>query len=898
MLAPRVAGALAAGATIVTPNRRLARHLTLAYDEGERARGMAAWPAARILPWSAWLDSLWQHAIATTALPAPLAPAASRYLWQSIVRQSTTPLLDAVGAADDAARAYALFLAWRDPREIWPPWPQRSVSPDVASFTRWTQRYRAALSQQDAIDAADLADLLTQNARAIASEADALLYGFLRWTPQQRRLVSALQAAGAAIEESQPPQHAETRRSRVECASPSLEIEAALRFARARVGKGSARVAIVVPALAARRTEIAALAEEILCPQLLDPLVPEAPRPYGISLGAPLSAVTMIATALDLMALGAGAIDATAASALVRSPYLPDADATWHRRARCERTWRDQGRRKLGWNGIVGTLGEHDPALAKRWRGHPPPRERGDARAWVRAWSDWLARIGWPGERASSSSEWQAREAFSRLLDAFAKISPVAQSMSAAEAHAALRDLADASPFQPEGGVPPVQILGVREAAGIPFDAIWLAGFDASAWPPPVEPNPFLPLAWQRDHEVPAASAARTLTFSEAITAALCAATPEIIASHARVDGEAGLAPSPLTVDWPLVPDPAPDALSRRADALAAQRAFALREWRDDAARQLPAGSDARGGTGVIESQSACPFQAFARYRLRTEAWPPPGEGLTPLERGNLLHDALCAFWTDVRDSTRLSVLDDAALDSRIAAAATAARAQLAPARWRSLPPAVAACETNCLARSMRSWLDDFERPRPPFTVTATEKTTTLALGGINLRVRIDRVDHLDGGGIAIVDYKSGQAPSLGSWFAPRPSGTQIGIYALAERAYTPTQSVRAAAYAKLKAGEQDAIGIAADNEAWPKLRTIEPRANASASTRIPFETWSQIENEWRRVLTALAEEFRGGVARVDPRVQACNRCDLQSLCRIQALAVTPTPIAQLDDVD
>jgi hypothetical protein len=199
----------------------------------------------------------------------------------------------------------------------------------------------------------------------------------------------------------------------------------------------------------------------------------------------------------------------------------------------------------------------------------------------------------------------------------------------------------------------------------------------------------------------------------------------------------------------------------------------------------------------------------------------------------------------------------------------------------------------------MRSWIDDIERPRPPFAVISTEKATTLALGGIQLRVRIDRIDHLEGGGIAIVDYKSGQAPSLASWFAPRPSGTQIGLYTLAERAAVPTQNVRAAAYAKLKAGEQDAIGIAADEEAWPKLRTVaRPRANAGASTRIPFETWAAIEDEWRRVLTALAEEFRGGAARVDPRPQACNRCDLQSLCRIQALAVTPTPIAQLDDVD
>ena len=61
--------ALAAGATVVTPNRRLARALVALYDQGERGAGRMAWPAARVLPWDAWLPALWGEAQAAGAVP-------------------------------------------------------------------------------------------------------------------------------------------------------------------------------------------------------------------------------------------------------------------------------------------------------------------------------------------------------------------------------------------------------------------------------------------------------------------------------------------------------------------------------------------------------------------------------------------------------------------------------------------------------------------------------------------------------------------------------------------------------------------------------------------------------------------------------------------------------------
>ena len=70
MFESRLLAALAAGSTVVTPNKRLARTLVATYDNAQRSAGRRAWPAARALPWSAWLEQLWNDVLAHDALPS------------------------------------------------------------------------------------------------------------------------------------------------------------------------------------------------------------------------------------------------------------------------------------------------------------------------------------------------------------------------------------------------------------------------------------------------------------------------------------------------------------------------------------------------------------------------------------------------------------------------------------------------------------------------------------------------------------------------------------------------------------------------------------------------------------------------------------------------------------
>ncbi|HVO87372.1 MAG TPA: PD-(D/E)XK nuclease family protein, partial [Casimicrobiaceae bacterium] len=577
-----------------------------------------------------------------------------------------------------------------------------------------------------------------------------------------------------------------------------------------------------------------------------------------------------------------GRIATTDAAALVRSPYIPEASQRWAARAMAERTWREQGRHDVSFADVARTLAKYDASLSARWQSvGSPSRAARTPRAWVESWSQWLAALGWPGERSLDSSEWQLREAFTALLVEFIGLGSVTGTLDARSAVSALRAIASERLFQPQSGEPRIRILGVLEAAGLDFDALWLADFAAERWPAAPAPNAFLSIAWQRERLLPRSSGAIELAFAQRLTRGFAAAAPEVVASCARVAREAEQTPSPLFAQWPAL-DAMPARHARFADSVAA-RAHAL-PWRDDLAPTLPAGTELRGGTGLVESQSACPFQAFTRYRLRAEGWPAPGEGLTPIERGILLHNALAAFWTAVRDSGTLARLDEVALDARIDEAVATAIDAFAKPRWRALAPVIAGSEHARIASCIRSWLA-IERERPPFAVRAIERGTSLVLGGLKLAFRIDRIDALDDEGIAIIDYKSGKGKPPSEWFAERPAGTQIGLYALAERANAPTRNVRALAYAQLKAGEVRVHGLASDPQAWPQLPT------PARAREVPFEDWATLQSQWAERLDAIAREFREGRAEVSPRNgQACGQCDLQSFCRIRALGEEATP--------
>jgi ATP-dependent helicase/nuclease subunit B len=882
---PALHTALVEGAIVVTPNRRLARFLHREFDVAQRATGRATWPTPTILPYPNWLESSWDDAILADAVidaALLLTPAQAAILWRRVVDADGVSLLDPHGAAMLAAEAWMLVHAWGAGGESWRAWRGAPDETDDASiFVRWAEQYLAALRRADARDLAQVPEVLaTITGRADRRRGAVVMAGFVELTPQQERLCAALVATGVDVRrlDTLPAPH--SKPCRITAATPRDELVAALGWARAHVvQQPAARIGIVVEDLAQRRNEVLALAEDILCPGAILPGAAVSSLPFEISLGVELASVPLVATALDLISLAESGLAAGAAAVLLRSPYLPAADQSWAQRAGIEREWLDGGRREVTLGEAIAALATRSPELAQRWRSGRDALRRAlpaSPREWADAWRAWLVAAGWPGSRPLDSGEYQAREAWERVLGQFASLGAVAPRLEAARAIEALRALLHDTVFQPEGSAAPIEILGVLEGTGLTFDVLWVAGLAADRWPPGPVPNPLLPIAWQRERNVPRASAKRELKYAEILTSRFAQAATEVVFSSAASADDHELSPSALVLHYPEAPLAAHAQPWWRAIAASA----ALETLADDRAPPLAAGSSAPGGSGIVASQSDCPFQAVARHRLGAEPWPRPLTGLSRRERGSLVHAALAAFWSAVEHRAALLDLDPATLAARIDAAVQSGLAELPQARWQSVPLLVRKGEARRLASVLAAWLA-IERTRPPFVVQDIEALRTLRLGGLEFRLRLDRIDAFADGGLAVLDYKTGRVEKPAQWFDARPRAAQLGMYTLAQRAAMPELPVRAVAYVQLCPGAVVATGLAADERAWPGLAAV-----ASVG---PRGDWRALETWWQVRLGALAAEFAQGHAQVTPRPSPlpCRSCGLQAICRIESVKRT-----------
>ncbi len=874
--------ALAAGATVITPNRRLARRLHQEFDDGQRMAGRRAWISAMVLPYAAWLEAMWERWTEADATRTPaqlLSPAQSACLWQRVVLDSQVKLLDAPGAARSAAEAWALLHGWGSGGESWRAWRRDGADlDDAATFAAWAEAYLRLLQQAKAIDSAQLPDLLATHAAGIAAASSQILFvGFLEFSPQQERLIAALASAGCTVDRLEAKTDRVSLAQRTTAATPNDEWLAALSWARTQASvRPKSRIGIVIEDLAQHRSEIVALADEVLCPESLLPGSGAAHKPYEVSLGEPLADVPLVHCALDLLALATTGLPAHDAAALLRSPYLAGAATGWVDRARIERDWLEEGRRDATLVDAIEALKARDAKLAQRWRnGRAALRTGASAtpRAWTDDWRSWLVAAGWLEDVALDSGEYQARSAWDALLAEFARLGVVTPMLGRGAAVGMLRALVQERVFQPEGGAAPIQLLGVLEGSGLDFDALWVAGLTADAWPAAPSPNPLLPRAWQRARQVPHASADWELERARQLTRQFAVAAPLVVfSSAARVD-EHVQSPSALLLEYVEL---AATAVEPRWTAAIADSATLLRVT-DERAPTIEPGSRAPGGSHIVGSQSDCPFQAVARYRLDAEPWPVLSEGLSYAERGKLVHATMAALWTGLRDRSTLQALDEGAVRAQIDAAVAKACGELPQARWQNLPAAVRAIEAQRIAALVVPWLA-VELARPPFAVIGTEYKTSIKLAGLEFNMRLDRIDALGDGGEAIIDYKTGLAESLPQWFAERPRATQLGLYALARSAVTAAPPIRALAYAQLRPDAIAVRGISADARAWPELTDVSKIGE--------FAGWNAIETWWSKHLGALAAEIAAGWAAVTPRERPspCRNCGLQALCRIEAV--------------
>jgi len=846
------------GIVVVTPNRRLAQTFAREFDERQIAAGLTLWETADILPFGAFVERLYEDALYSdiaAQLPLLLTGAQEQELWETAICATEwgEVLLAVPRAAADCRKAWGLAHEWRIAGAVTGNTGSFPGNEDAKAFAEWARDYARRCDKEGNTDAARLADVVGPLLKEAALRRPRRLvaYAFDVVPPQVQDFFNACAKQGIEVRSCAPEETA-SRASRLAFPSAREELEAAANWARAKLAAGAKRIGVVVPELGQRRKQVARVFARVMQPARNLPGAEQKALPFNISLGAPLADYPLARAALSILELASGEIPFEQASKLMRSPFLAGAEPELSKRARLDAESRKQAPARVTLGKLVGLI-EGAPVLRQRLEGlFALVREHsGGERSpheWARHFSRLLETAGFPGERGLDSDEFQTRAKFNETLAEFAKLERVAPKMSFAQALARLRRLCTETLFQPETPDAPIQVLGVLESAGLEFDALWVSGLTDEAWPLAAAPNPFIPPALQRKAGIPEASAEATLARGKRITGGWLAAAEEVVVSHPAMEKDRTLLASPMISALPLG-TPETRTCERYRDLI-----FAARRSENVQDGQAPAlaTKTPRGGTRILSDQAACPFRAFARHRLAAESLEEPVAGLDAQARGLLLHTLMKELWSELKGSEGIKGDCGPAIE----------RAAAVAVREAKLEEPFAGLERKRLAKLAHEWLE-VERWRPPFEVVAMEEKRKLAVAGLELNGRIDRMDKLEAGGHALIDYKGG-ATTRKDWLGERPEEPQLPVYAVNAK-----EDIAAVAFAKLKTGDLRFSGYAREKGLLPKVEF--------------YRDWEGLIAGWRKELEALGSGFASGDARVDPKklLKTCRYCDLQPLCRV-----------------
>jgi ATP-dependent helicase/nuclease subunit B len=346
------------------------------------------------------------------------------------------------------------------------------------------------------------------------------------------------------------------------------------------------------------------------------------------------------------------------------------------------------------------------------------------------------------GERLWAEPDGRALAAFVEDLREAARASGTR--LDPRELHAVLRDAMDRVAVRPPwGGHPRVAIYGLLEARMSRADLVICGGLVEGVWPASPAPDALLPPAVLRALGVPGADFRIGLAAHD-LAAALGA--PEVVLSHARRDDGAPVIPSRFILRIKaLLGELSEKHEEGDAVRLARQIDDAPAAGRYPRPKPRPSAEQRRVAISVtgLDRLRGDPYQFYASSILRLRSLDLLDAEPTAAWKGTAVHDILDRWHRAGGQAEALRPVADEVLDAMSAH-------PLMRSLWR--PRLMAALD----------WIgEEIGQLRAEGRdVLVSEAAGDMTVKGVRIHGRADRIDRIEGGGLAIVDYKTGIPPS------------------------------------------------------------------------------------------------------------------------------------------
>jgi probable DNA repair protein len=765
--------------TILTASRRLARLLSSEYGRQQLALGNKAWRSPGISPLDDWLTSTVNTA--EHALPVVLNSHASAIIWERCLKaESREQVLNIRGLVRQARQSWQRLHEWRVPlSEV----SASARSQDEQLFAVTAHKYRAILAENDWIDDAQVAGVVS----ALIEEQkvpvpERITYaGFDRLVPAVEHLFALVASRGGIVAAAEANE-ARTEISHSVFDNAEAELRAAGVWARHELTENPAAVIGVVSS----SLEKDGVASERLIREGVAPGWQfggaDLHTAVNTSYGRRLSDYPAISIALLLLQWAHRDLSFDDISLLLRTPCIAGRDTA----GRCKleiylRRLPDQP-----WTpaSIIRLFKRRaSDADAVKWLEGIELLSsfRSDAagKASPAAWADkidgLLRQLVWPGSGPLASDEFQLINRWRELLNDLARLEIVCPNMIFAEASGRLASLATAPIYQPQTQDGVVQLLGPLEAAGMSFDGIWIAGLDADSWPPPAHPLSLVSRQLQREYAMPDSGPDDTLEYSRRVLNRLMGSARSVRLSWPHTSEETENSVSPLiagydTIEQGQTTDPGWHAL----ELIGTNR---LEKPENDEVPAIQQDELVAGGAHTVQRQATDPFSAFAYGRLRVSELDSVGKGLSPAQRGSLIHKALHDLFAEKPSQSEIARWSELDRHERVRSAVGSA---LKEYLWHADPVLhrLLALEHDRLCDLLGTFVEE-ELRRAAFRIDRVEHEIEYRQSGVRLNLRIDRIDRLPDQSLLIADYKTGQPKTLLN-SAGDPHDLQLVVYACA----------------------------------------------------------------------------------------------------------------------
>jgi len=833
---------------VITANQRLQLAIHDAWSS-HCALTSTAWYTPRVFSIDNWMNELWKELqdqnFSNISDSIVLDDHQIRFYWETAIK-----ICDSnhdLKYASTAAKTHKLLQKW-----ILTTDDIVDDSPSLRIFRKWQKIYKHLLNKNKSITPEDRISKIIDayGVGSLYKEPQINTYGFQTIPPLFEKL---LNASSTSLRSVQSPS-TNNNIKKIQVKDEEEELRAATTWATSQLLlQPNQRIGIIVPDLKNSIEKVGRIMDESLHDQDHTAVV-------NISAGTSLRKTPIASTAIDLIECFTSKNSLSEWLHLLYSPHCLFDQLPLQMLVNCELELRNSRKSEFNLNDFCFALipknidHEARTLLTPLIRLRDPRRERFPSKQtfteWAQLFISTLTDLGWPGKRSLDTLEYQQKESWQHLLSKFSSLDSLNTKIGIANAIRQLKQMANDSIFHPKTEEAPIQILGMLEGTGLKFDQLWVTNLDSHHFPPQSKMDSILPVKFQRQHFMPHSNQDRELFLAKKLLGNFTNNAQTLVLSYPLMSGDEKLFSSPLITAISsyslseLCGDMQPNP--RRLNNCDQTHLF------EDSAPPLSDQETIKIGTSMFKNQSACPFNAFAIHRLKSESLQELTNGLSALDRGSILHEVMFKLWRKWGNSTELIHLSDLILQTDITDIITSTLFD-----WSAHHPILRGkiftqLEQARLEKLIRQWIEN-EKTRPTFAIDSLEVKKKLEVAGFKVAFRIDRIDKVDNK-FLIIDYKSGSVKPT-DWTGDRPRDPQLPLYV---SALMP--SVNGCAFAQLKTGNIKFFGL-------------------SDSGLIPYEKnhedWSSLINKWRDSIDKLAREFSTG--RADVKIFHKSSFDFQT---------------------